>query len=167
MSQQNFLKDQSIFPLIITLFILITLSLTNDNLYMVLAVKFDVGHSWNLKNTKTKWKYEQVQKETKNKTMTRRSIHPKTNYAQRVNSLLVHKNYRWPGKTHKHVYHKTWTNVFISELSSVIVNVPYECFHVLINIHVSQRCSYQGVYWLLPFCTYYVHIPTLSSWNIP
>lgn len=61
---------------------------------MVLAVKFDVGHSWNLKNTKTKRKYEQVQKETKNKTMTRRSIHPKTNYAQRVNSLLVHKNYR-------------------------------------------------------------------------
>ena len=54
MSQQNFLKDQSIFPLIITLFILITLSLTNDDLYMVLAVKFDVGHSWNLKNTKTK-----------------------------------------------------------------------------------------------------------------
>lgn len=58
---------------------------------MVLSVKTDVGNSCNLKNTEKK--YEQVQKDIKNKRMmTKRSIHPRTNYPQRVNYLLVHKN---------------------------------------------------------------------------
>lgn len=59
------------------------------------------------------------------------------NYGQRVilTLYLCIKIIDDQAKTHKRVYHKTWTNVFISELSSVIV--PYECFHVLINIHVS------------------------------
>ena len=80
---------------------------------MVLAMKTDVGHSWNLKNTKTERKYEQVQNETKNKTMTRRSIHSKTNYAQELTLDLCIKIIDDQAKTHKRVYHKTWTNVFI------------------------------------------------------